>query len=181
MIFESQHFFFCSYCSTIKDTIAWSIKMVRWLSDTKWGLITSQFFFAPISTAVESCWVTAVLRPWPTVLWFACFHLTHSVSPSVLGFCHPGRLLGQRLPGSTFLHHWKGQGADHILVSYPSLQYQQNHRAGKHSTGCSSEHRCVCLQCREPILTQIDKFPIRLFYFFKSEVSESLPLPEVMA
>lgn len=45
----------------------------------------------------------------------------------------------------------------------------------KHSTGSSSEHRCVCVQCRELILTQIDNFPIRLFWvFFKSEVRESL-------
>lgn len=61
----------------------------------------------------------------------------------------------------------------------PPLQYQQKNKAGKHSTGSSSEHRCVCVQCRELILTQIDNPHQIVLFFFKSEVRESLLREEV--
>lgn len=85
------------------------------------------------------------------VLWFPGFNLTHSMSHNALGCSHPERLLGQRLLGSTFLHHLKGQGVDHILISYSFLKYQQKTKAGKHSIGISSEHRYLCsMQRNDP-------------------------------
>lgn len=141
-------------------------------------------------TAVGSCWVVAVLRPWPRVLWFLCFPLSHNGSTAVLGFCHPEIILGQRLPDSMFIHHLKGGGvgtswSPTLLCSTSEKQNKPNHnKAGTHSAGSSSEHRCVYVQWRELILTQINNFPIRLAFLIKSKVRESRlreDMAEVMA
>lgn len=68
-------------------------------------------------TAIGSCLIVAVLKPW---LCDFLFFTSFTVCPTML-LGHPERLLGQRLLGSIFLHHFKGQGVGHILVSSPTF------------------------------------------------------------